>query len=281
MRCCLQLFVMLICASWGCKVAPIADADLKSPPSEYRRMSAYAPQGLIQLSTPQVAVDSSFFVNQCTIAASSGTADTWITYTIDGSIPTPQSTLLGPMLQLQSSATVNIRAFHKDYRASEIVSLKIRKLTDRAHINRISVDPAPAQQYSASTSILYDVLKGTSNYSQGGRWLGFQADRITMDITCQGAHLSTLTLSILEDHGSWIFAPQEIQVFADEEPLASQRLETPVTAHSSNTQMIEVTLPPSNYDRLRVVVKALDSIPPWHPGSGEMPWFFVDEVILE
>ena len=93
-------------------------------------------------------------------------------------------------------------------------------------------------------------------------------------------------MGFLQDIGSWIFMPRSLTIFTSIEGdrfqiFAATPNEEPDRDSKARAHDWTVSVrTPVQARHVMVVVRGFGTIPDWHPGAGEMAWFFTDEIIV-
>ena len=157
------------------------------------------------------------------------------------------------------------------------------------------------RQYNAGgPEGLIDGYRGSKSWRTGG-WQGYQGTDMhaIVDLGSE-QELHRFGAGFLQDAGSWIWMPREVEFLIS---IDGQHYESLGTATSGvdptdmTTQTMDIMAPalrddalPDTYHRkptatkaryLQVVARNLGAIPDWHPGAGEPTFFFIDEIIWE
>lgn len=246
---------------------------------------SYAQTKEIQLVSPNFTVDSIFFKNNATIHFSSVLANTTLKYTEDNSSITQQSKTLKSPLRIEKSSTIAVKAFHTDYKESETVKLQVKKIKHNISSAAIRIFPEPSSTYSANgATSLTDLKSGYPQFKKNNAWLGFNAKEISFNIILdKPLLLSKITLHTLTAQGDWIFAPEHISI-KNNNTIIGELVNKEASKQSfsgANVNFTEVPITPKTYNALNIVVKSLNGIPNWHSGANNIPWFFIDEIIVE
>lgn len=237
----------------------------------------FAPIGQFQLAPPNIEVSETFFDALTKVSLDLDVTGVELRYTLTGEEVTKHSALYQGPIELSNSATIKAKAFHSDYQTSEAVNVRVFKTTKEETISW-SYTPDPASQYSGQgAKSLADFRKGSMNF-RDGHWLGFSGDTIVFEVDTK-TQIKQLTLSVLEDHGSWIFAPTRIEVWQGPKQTGTWMEESPDTFAPKSFQFIEVPLdsPVRGTTQLLVI---MEKIPDWHDGKGTTPWLFIDEIFI-
>jgi hypothetical protein len=90
--------------------------------------------------------------------------------------------------------------------------------------------------------------------------------------------LNSLQLGFLIDHNSWIHAPNAIEIYGAKTSRKKwKRINTKGTDYNEN--VINVLFS-GKVRYLKITVKSLSAIPEGFPGEGNVPWTFLDEIIV-
>lgn len=236
-----------------------------------------------QLSTPQLEIDSIFFFQNAVVELEMDYPGATIYYTTDGTAVDNKSMIYdGPFYILQT-ADLRAKAFHPNLRNSEEVRVSLRQLPAQKVSMNLRARQAPNSRYQGSgVQGLMDQKKGPLNFAgDKEQWMGWQVDSLDFQIDfSEATALDGLTLSILENHGAWIFAPESVQVFEDKRLIGAYNYPVPEAAKPAGFQFIDVPLEPGNYTTLTVRLRATP-LPVWHPGAeqSQVGWLFIDEII--
>ncbi|MDW3195022.1 MAG: chitobiase/beta-hexosaminidase C-terminal domain-containing protein [Cytophagales bacterium] len=237
----------------------------------------YTPIGHFQLAPPAIEATQPFFETSSTVSLDLDVEGVELRYALEGEEVTENSPLFKRPITVKISATIKAKAFHRDYQPSEMVSVQVFRITKGKDIN-VSYSPDPAPQYAGQgAASLFDSRKGSMNF-RDGHWLGFSSDTVTFEIRADTS-IDQLNLSVLADHGSWIFAPSRIEVWKGETQVGQWKT-APPTAFASKTFQF-ITIPLENKVQGTIQVNVLmDEIPAWHDGRGTTPWLFIDEIFI-
>lgn len=236
---------------------------------------------LFQLSPPQVQIDSVFFLAKATVKLALDYPETEIRYTVDSGEVTTLSPLYRQPLVFPASAEIRAKAFHPRLQASEEVHLKLWQLPGNRPRTYWSSEPPPDPGYSAKgLQSLSDGQKGGLNFAaEDHRWLGWQVDTLHLTLTfAEAIPLEKISFSLLENHGAWIFAPEQIIVYHHGQQIGSRTSPVPGQAATPAFRLVTIPLNPGAYQGLDLQMIA-SALPDWHEGAGQPAWIFLDEII--
>lgn len=232
---------------------------------------------------PFVSSGTRLFRGAQQVTLGSASQDAAIHYSLDGSEPTRQSSRYSTPLTVDRSLMLKARAF--DSRGeSPVMTVSFRQLAPYPTI-RLSAPYAP-QYAAAGDDTLIDGLRGNDSFKTG-RWQGYRVPSLTVDLDMGAVRdITSVSMGFLQDTGSWIFMPATIQVVTSADgrtfsPLGAARNGISERESKAAVQDLTVSAPePVRARHVRVLVQGRGTIPAWHPGAGEVAWFFTDEIIV-
>ncbi len=233
----------------------------------------------VQLATPKVRIDSILFKKMAKVEVLHILRGVEIYYTINRSSP---KKYIEPFY-ISETAALEIIAKKSNYQSSEPFSTQLIKLSKKKIEATISLSHSPSENYPGNgPESLLDLERGSLNFKNGNAWSGFQEPVIEIDFNLnKSTELSTIFCSFLQDHNSWIFQPNEIQVWSEGKEIGKTEIAIPKEPKSPRMNFISVNLPENSYKDLKLKIINLKNIPSWHPGAGTPPWLFIDEIILQ
>lgn len=240
-------------------------------------------ESAIQLSPPIVHVDSSLFRSSALVKVDLGYENAILRYTTDGNSVTENAPRYESPLKLINTTRLKVKAFHENFKPSKEQELVIRKMGKDISNAAINIMPGPNENYKGNgTNTLIDGLKGTVNFRNGTRWLGFQENEIVLKLQFSEPTLvEKVVVSVLQDQGSWIFSPASIDVKSARGSVGAIKLSSSDEAKSKTMDFVEIPVQKEKYKELTITISSLKEIPDWHSGKGTLPWVFVDEIIVE
>lgn len=124
---------------------------------------------------------------------------------------------------------------------------------------------------------LTDGIRGQRPW-KGDQWLGFSGDTVAFSIDLgENRSFRSITVGTLHDPGSWIYHPREVIVESSTDGKKFKRWK-PVAVTS---ETIRVEHAASKVRYLRITITNDPEIPPGNPGAGNVPWTFIDELIIQ
>lgn len=266
----LSPFLFLMCSKNTLRVNSVANDSI------------YLQEKEVHLASPIIHVDSLLFRESAIVSIDLGIQDADIFYRINKGDDGTYSMYNGT-IELFESSTLISYVTKDGYLKSDVTKVEIVKIPNITEKAKISITPTANENYpgGGATSLL-DLKKGSLNFRNGNEWSGFQEKAIIINIELiEATELSRIYLSTLSDHGAWIFLPEGIKVYIDDELKVDQYYGLPHSMSKSELNMIRINLDKSIGRQIRIEIENIDAIPEWHAGKGTPPWFFIDEIIVE
>ncbi len=255
------------------KVWGISESDL--PISEIKNH--------IITPVPFVKTGTRTFVESTEVALGSITENLDVYYTLDGSVPTLESDKYAEPFVLNQSAQLKAFAYVNGMPASNILVADFHKIP----IGRtIKLNTNYANQYSAGGDLaLIDFIRGPLNYRTGA-WQGYHGVDLNAIVDLGSIQLiNKIEVGFLQDVGSWIFMPLEVQFYVSKDGSTFQNIGTmqnDVSHRMLGVNLKNFTLNFATKARyVKVVAKNQGNCPNWHVGDGQPAWIFADEIVIE
>src|SRR5439155_10470 len=92
--------------------------------------------------------------------------------------------------------------------------------------------------------------------------------------------ISNATIHTLQQEGSWIYAPQSVELFTSKDGKSFSTISntTEFTKTSGSNGIMKLDFNPIQTRYIRVLVKNSGVIPEGKPGASNPAWLFVDEI---
>ncbi len=237
----------------------------------------------VQLNTPRMVYESSFFDDKMTVTVPYSLSDTDIYYQIGSAAP---KILEGREIELTASSKVTVYAKKEGWKDSEKAEQAfILVRPNRFKKNRLKFDPKGTYK-AKGIETLFDLKKGSENF-RDGNWLGFNGDDMVVDVELSASRpLESVFISTLDDTGSWIFPPTELEIWGGSSSSNLQKLNTlsitpPDGPEPKHMIIHELAFDKTDLKYLRVVAKNYGNLPDWHPGKDTPAWLFIDEIAFQ
>ncbi len=145
--------------------------------------------------------------------------------------------------------------------------------------------PPSAQYPGNGATTLTDGVIGKRPW-KSGEWLGFNQSNIEFVIDLGAmSEMNEVEIGVLEDHSAWIHTPERISLFVSKDGLDFDEVEnqssySPVAGFEQG-DVLPIRLRVNSKGRfLKVVVHPKSAIEMGLPGEGNIPWTFLDEIIV-
>src|SRR6266850_2037202 len=209
---------------------------------------------------------------------------TTIHYTTDSSDPAPASRRFTKPFFIDRSTTIKALVIAGDGRRSLVATARYHRIPHNWAINLIS---KYSSQYTGGGDFaLIDGIRGTTNWS-GGAWQGYQGkDFVAVVDLGKIQSVSKLGAGFLQDVGSWIWMPREVEFELSLNGRDFVRVglipnDVPEQKYGVIIKDFISTITPQTARYLRVTAHSFGKIPAWHPGQGNDAWIFIDEILLD
>jgi hypothetical protein len=150
----------------------------------------------------------------------------------------------------------------------------------------IKLNTAYANQYSAGGDLaLIDFIRGPLNFRTGA-WQGYHGVDVDAIIDLGNLQLiNTIETGFLQDVGSWIFMPTEVQFYVSKDGVNFQHLGTIDNDLSHRMLGVNIKNFTMNFVTkaryVKVIAKNQGTCPEWHVGEGQPAWIFADEIVIK
>lgn len=208
-----------------------------------------------------------------------------IRYTVDGSEPDSTGSVIysEPIVPAQY-AVIKARAFCDKWIGSETVSTTY--FPQSVPIRRAELKTRPNPKYRGSgANGLIDEEKGFASNFLSPLWIGYRAEPFEAVFYPEDPNetLSTITLSYLQNMGSYIMVPEEIEVWAGDHVgklrlIKKVRPDIPNKYLPNEIRGLDVDIPPTADSCIKIIARPIQRLPGWHQGKGDRAWVFFDEV---
>jgi predicted alpha-1,2-mannosidase len=205
-----------------------------------------------------------------------------IYYSTDGSDPSRNSNLYKSPLLINNTMTIKAIAI-QDKDESPIIQASFYKIPSG---RTVILNSKYSNQYSAGgPEALIDGVRGDTNFRLGG-WQGFQGTDFDAIIDLGKIQpLKSLSATFLQDVGSWIWMPKDVEFSVSDDKLAFKtvaHIQNKVPDNDYKVQIQNFTTDANISARyIKVKAKNYGTIPDWHPGAGGKSFIFIDEIVIE
>ena len=243
------------------------------------------------VTAPIINVDKYVFYDSLVVSISHPDASAVVYYALDVTDPTAgtvrsASKYEGPFV-IKETTEINAVAVVDCEEGKSCVSNVSSGSFKKIDAGRTVKTKYPySDQYAAGGDIaLIDLQRGNDNF-RVGMWQGY--DGVDIDATVDLGEMTDihrLAGSFLQDQGSWIFMPTEVEFFVSKDGKNYESVgvvENEVAPEAEDAIIQELEIRKHLQARyVRMVAKNLGVCPEWHVGAGEKAWIFCDEIVIE
>ena len=234
------------------------------------------------LVVPAVNAVSNTFFDTLVVTMSHPIEGTKIYYTLDGSEPNEQSLLYQEPVVLRKTTKIRAAAL-QDGQWSSAIDAEFHYIDAKLAVR---LEHPYSNQYEAGgLKALIDHLRGTDNF-RTGVWQGYHGVDLvaTVDLG-EKMRVNRLAGSFLQEQGSWIFMPKEVEFFVSDDGKKFRsvgKVVNEVALDEEDAVIQELGVRPRCEARyVKMAAKNIGKCPQWHVGNGEPAWIFCDEFIIE
>jgi len=153
----------------------------------------------------------------------------------------------------------------------------------------LTLETEYANQYNAGgNNALIDGIRGARDFRTGA-WQGYQGNDIIAIVDLGSVKpIETISINFLQDQGSWIFYPTEVECYVSDSStfyknLPAQKIASETRSEESELKTIQFSMKGNSARYIKVVAKNLGDLPVWHLGApfNGKAWIFVDEIEIK
>lgn len=268
---------------WQTGLSDVEKEELENRLPDTKIEYGFDGRGVIyDLNSPTIISEVNMFADSAKLEITHPIKTVEIRYTTDGEEPDSISSSIysGPVW-INKTAEVKARAFAKDWKGSPSSSVLLFRSGNPPKELKLLTQPN-SNYFGKGELTLIDQIKGKNNHTSG-EWLGFQDEDPEVEITlADGQKPKELTISLLYHEGAYIFPPTQVEVWInyngswekiiDDIPAQSKDIKP------SRFEALNYELPKKEFNKVRIKMKTVKSLPKWHPGAGAKGWVFLDEI---
>lgn len=237
-----------------------------------------------QLNSPIIAQEKNMFSDSLKIELNHPIPSVQIRYTLDDSEPDSLNGFLyTEPFYVKTSGRLRVRAFAENWIPSEEVFSVFMKSGIRPKSYALLNPPNPNYQANLVETI-FDQIKGKANHTSG-EWLGYQNNPFEVELNLKASDkVNSISISLLYNENAHIFPPTGVEVTGYKNGKALNLVKefppVPTAAGDIRLDLLTYAIPEDHYERIKIKLNPIQSLPKWHPGSGSRGWVFVDEILL-
>lgn len=205
-----------------------------------------------------------------------------IFYTLDGTIPTANSTLYTSPINISTNITVKAIAVEGE-KTSFVDEGSFTKIRDDL---KLTLPNKYLPNYAdEGDNTLINGLHGKANWRLGN-WQGYQGNDLVAIIDMgQVKPVKQVSLGALQDTRSWIVFPKYVEYWVSDDGLnykLAATVNTKVAINDLNVQTQEFSAPLNlNTRYIKLIAKQYGALPDWHESKGQPSYIFADEIVVE
>ncbi|MBC7565675.1 MAG: chitobiase/beta-hexosaminidase C-terminal domain-containing protein [Pedobacter sp.] len=238
-----------------------------------------------KLNPPKLNVESSLFKQAFNLELKHVIKGVEIRYTLDGSDPDSLKAMLykNP-IPVSTNIVLKIRSYKKGWISSDMIEFPLYKSSYKP--DSISNVLLPEENLNGGRApALIDAQFGTVNIFQG-RWAGYIKNNMeTLMLFKQPVLVQSVGLNAIRHLENNALLPQVVEVWGGKDSRHLKLLGTnhPTAAKKGDQPLIvtmEIQFKPQLLSCIKLVAKTIKKLPQWHPGKGNPPVLFVDEILI-
>ncbi|HCW08522.1 MAG TPA: peptidylprolyl isomerase [Cytophagales bacterium] len=239
----------------------------------------------IKLSSPMIVNDGVLKKNEAVILKHVMQGVT-IRYTLDGSTPDSlTSEIYKAPIPLPGATQLKARAFKEGWLGSDVFETMCYVEGIKANQMELLSKPDPSYLGEGSKSLM-DGRRGTAELFREPSWLGYRDNSFmaSFDFGKEAPAIKNIVISYGRNTGSYIFPPEEVQVWVGDNDKDARLLKTikvPQPTANETAKVDALIIPVTNTKSYyKLIAKPVAKLPSWHSGKGQKGWFFVDEIFF-
>ncbi len=236
--------------------------------------SIYLQRSTVQLSKPIINVSNVFFESSTQITIEPTAKNAKILYGKDND---GAQKYVSPIV-VNESSKISAQAVGGGYISSDSTNVEVVKLPKNEIISITSERELNEKYGKGGLDILINRRKGKVDFNNG--WLGYSGDTVVYDLEFDIIELDYLLISTLRNQGAWIFEPAAINIYAKGNRIGSLYPNDILLEKDNANVFTKIEVSNISTKNLRVEIIAPKRLPDWHPGSGNKPWIFIDEILV-
>jgi hypothetical protein len=241
-------------------------------------------QDTFQLAPPLVKYNSVFFADKAMVEIKFAQATAAVHYTLNNQEPTVKDLIYAKPITFKSNCTtLKVKAFGNNFYPSQTVATTFFKAGKKIQSVQQTI---PHKNYGGNgANTLVDNRGGVPQFGSN-TWLGYNCDTVIISMNLkQEQTVNKILLHFLQDEGSWIFMPDEINInWFDKKANSFKKFgndklaaDTATTGSRCSYRIVQ-TKNEIQTNKILISILVKKNIPAWHPAKGEHGWLFIDEI---
>lgn len=247
----------------------------------FPRLNAYGVDAATRVFDPGGKIETANGIVK--VSLSNLHSDHTLRYTLDGSAPTANSPQYEGPIEITETSTIKAANFLNGQQQGGIW---------RGYVQRhkglgasINLTEAPAEKYGkGGSSTLINGVFGSDRRFSDREWLGFNGVDFEAVIDLGSPkQFKEISFRFFHDNNSWIYLPKGVKVYTSTDGKTYQ--EAGASSSIINDQKIakpEIAIEANEaVQYVKILAENHGPIPEGRPGSGQVAWLFVGEIVID
>ncbi|MEM1320524.1 MAG: family 20 glycosylhydrolase [Bacteroidota bacterium] len=246
----------------------------------FQRLTAYGINAAA--SVYDLNVDCETKPGELVVKLSANVPNMQIRYTLDGSSPTPTSTLYEGPISVGANSQLRAAGFVDGAQRGRVAARDIELHKGVGRLLRLN--HAPADRYAAGGhSAIFNGIRGSSERYGDKEWLGFAGkDMNALLVFDQKTEVKGVKMRFFKGEGQWIYLPKRVTIACSNDAKGKDFYNATVfTDINTETKVAEIDIPldlKQGVEAMNIIAENFGTIPDGLQGGGHSAWLFVDEV---
>lgn len=271
---------------WNTKTSDTEWADLKKRFNGIVWNTGFKPgdNEILKLTPPMLKNETFLLSKDEPIVLKHNLPGTLIRYTLNDTSPdSTSSTSYEKPIVLTSHSVLKAIAVKDGWRKSNEVQFQFFVKGIAPESTKLLTTPSKDYKASGSATFANNALGDPDNF-RDGNWIGFREGTMSVIFNFSKEQPKEITIVYLQSIGSFIMPPESVEVLGGEKensvrPMKQIKPDQPKKYLPNSLGSVTVSLEnPSKW--LKLNIKPVAKLPPWHSGKGEKAWVMVSEVIF-
>ncbi len=240
---------------------------------------------ILKLTPPILENDNFVLTSSTPLKLKHYIKGTVIRYTLDDKDPDSLSSpIYDTSIKINADLTLKAKAFKPGWISSDIIEQHFFK--GNYHVDSAILLSKVDDKYKANgVKTIIDGEKSDMNFASG-KWIACKENPMeVMLMFNKPVEASSITLSMLQQIGAYIFPPAQIEVWGGNNKnnlklLSKLKPEQPTKESGDENLAVKCSFNKTSVSCIKLLVTPVKSLPAWHAGKGQKAWIFVDEVFV-
>ena len=214
-----------------------------------------------------------------------------IYYTLDGTMPTQQSTRYTQPLDFKSDVKFRAVAFHEvapnQYQRSHVEKEDFHFSKSTARNITLVNEPHASYKFDGAKTLVDGLVASNTSYNSS-RWIGFLEKPMEAIIDLgENTTVSQVAFNVCVEKGDWIYDARHVEIAVSVDggktwnTIVSKDYAPLTQADKNGIKHHVYDFAPTTARLLKIVAQPETSIPSWHEeAAGKQAFFFVDEITV-